>query len=165
MEKTPLQQLIHILYGFARPITDASSSEDKWYRSGLREAIYQAKLLLVEEERVNNTDCVDGKKDASRRPSEYADLESRSFTTTTEPLDTKVMTDKKEQTAVDYLLHAAYKIVELNPNERRRLNEATEKAKEMEKRQIATAYDRADYESVRFDSGEQYYNETYGNDT
>lgn len=70
------------------------------------------------------------------------------------------MTEKK-QTAVDYLLHAVYRIFEINPKERRRLNEVVEKAKEMEKQQISTAYDRADCESVRFDSGELYYNETY----
>jgi hypothetical protein len=48
------------------------------------------------------------------------------------------MTEKK-QTAVEYLLHAVYKIVELNPKERRRLNEVVEKAKEMEK-EVAQQY-------------------------
>jgi hypothetical protein len=49
------------------------------------------------------------------------------------------MTDGKKQTAVDYLLHGVYRIFEINPKERRRLNEVVEKAKEMEK-EVAQQY-------------------------
>ena len=74
------------------------------------------------------------------------------------------MTEKK-QTAVDYLLHATYKIVELNYVEQRKLNEAVEKAKAMEKEQIITAFDQGlDEIDYRFDpnKAEQYYYETFG---
>ena len=47
---TALQELIEILNESQKFINDNDSKEDKYYRSGLREAIEEAKALLETEE-------------------------------------------------------------------------------------------------------------------
>ena len=72
------------------------------------------------------------------------------------------MTEKK-QTAVDYLQHAIYRIVDLNPEHHRRLNEAIEKAKAMQKEQIMDAFWEGGQWNPKTVSGaEGYYNFVYG---
>jgi hypothetical protein len=76
------------------------------------------------------------------------------------------MTDRKKQTAVQYLLHAVSRIIELNPNERRRINEVVEKAKAMEKEALIDAHI-AGMEFIPVDpnryreDAERYYNGTF----
>jgi len=69
-----------------------------------------------------------------------------------------------QQTAVEWLIE------QLNKNENIRwrgapVSELTEQAKAMEKEQIMDAYDQDLYgglsSHMKFDNGEQYYNETY----
>jgi hypothetical protein len=85
------------------------------------------------------------------------------------------MTNNKQQTAVEWLaeqmeiLHYDYLAEHISKDEKnQRLKQLKEQAKEMEKERIETAYNKGtvygiDYpESALPITGEQYYNETYG---
>ena len=76
------------------------------------------------------------------------------------------------ETAVEWLAKQFDSIVELYPSQFEKINNAIDKAKEMEKQNIKNAYENGDrngaervyYNSDRDDkSAEQYYNETFKN--
>jgi len=77
------------------------------------------------------------------------------------------MTNNKQQTAVD-VAELAMKLYPFSNSERNAFITGYNKAKEMEKERIETAYNKGtvhgiDYpESTLPITGEQYYNETYG---
>ena len=77
------------------------------------------------------------------------------------------MTNNKQQTAVD-VAELAMKLYPFSNSERNAFITGHNKAKEMEKERIETAYNKGtvhgiDYpESILPITGEQYYNETYG---
>jgi hypothetical protein len=79
------------------------------------------------------------------------------------------MTNNKQQTAVD-VAELAMKLYPFSNSERNAFITGYNKAKEMEKERIETAYNKGtvhgiDYpESTLPITGEQYYNETYGGD-
>ena len=88
------------------------------------------------------------------------------------------MTNNKQQTAVEWLaeqmeiLHYDYWAEHISKDEKnQRLKQLKEQAKEMEKERIETAYNKGtvhgiDYpESTLPITGEQYYNETYGDES
>ena len=72
---TALQKLIEILNESQKFINDNDSKEDKYYRSGLREAIQEAnKLLEKEEEQIidaYNHGCIDTLNDEMKQGKQY----------------------------------------------------------------------------------------------
>jgi hypothetical protein len=86
------------------------------------------------------------------------------------------MTNNKQQTAVEWLaeqmeiLHYDYWAEHISKDEKnQRLKQLKEQAKEMEKEQIAKAFDDGDYNyhysrktGNDFEDGKEYFNEVYG---
>ena len=67
----------------------------------------------------------------------------------------------KQQTAVEWLAVQFDSIVELNPSQYSKINNAIDQAKVMEKEQIIDAWDNGCEDDGIIDNAEQYYNETF----
>jgi hypothetical protein len=80
------------------------------------------------------------------------------------------MTNNKQQTAVEWFADKIDYLIPLVSNEQAKyLNSLKEQAKEMEKGQIAKAFDDGDYNyhysrktGDDFEDGKEYFNEVYG---